>query len=259
MWDNGTITPLTIAGITNPTGIDIDDHGNVVVEALAGLDRRSYLWEDGVVTDLGTLGDWAVATKMNSNRQIIGWSHINGVSYAFLWNDGNLQNLGRNSAMDINDAGQIGGTFNGVPGIWSNGQVTPIAKTSPYQFIYGINNQGDTTGFAWFFNDYPTYLHAYVANVSEAKDLGSINGLNTWAGEINDDGVVVGYAWATGIQRAFFTKDGVTSLLDDKLPPDSGWETLYNAIDINNAGQILGQGSKNGTRQNFVMSGACLQ
>ncbi|MCG6968427.1 MAG: hypothetical protein LJE85_01550 [Gammaproteobacteria bacterium] len=259
IWDNGTITPLTITGAGSyVSGIDLNDVGQVVVKTMIDVYQRSFLWENGVSTDLGTLGTTAVATKLNNNGQIIGWTHIGYNAHAFLWENGVMQNLGRNNAADINDAGQIGGTFNGRAGIWDNGQVTPIPYMSFFQFVTGINNQAETTGWAWVVTDPVTPVHSFLANDASIADLGTVNGLMTMAQEVNDNGTVVGAAFGDGNSYAFVTKDGVTSLLVDKLPPNSGWEALHNATDINNAGQIIGQGRKDGVNKTFLMSGACL-
>jgi probable HAF family extracellular repeat protein len=71
------------------------------------------------VRELGVLpgGVFSAAYGLNDMGQVVGWSESNGGDHAFLWDDGQMIDLGHGAAADINNAGQIvGWSF-----IWSDG------------------------------------------------------------------------------------------------------------------------------------------
>jgi probable HAF family extracellular repeat protein len=61
------------------------------------LIRRAFLWENGLVTYLGSLGDLgdSIAYDINDNGQIVGQSQIGPDQFhAFLWEGGVIEDLG---------------------------------------------------------------------------------------------------------------------------------------------------------------------
>jgi probable HAF family extracellular repeat protein len=73
------------------------------------------------MTDLGTLpGDsYSVAEAINDQGQIVGRSGSGMGERAFLWEDGRMTDLGVYNAVDINNSGQIAGSYYftyGIPG-----------------------------------------------------------------------------------------------------------------------------------------------
>ena len=67
----------------------------VVVDCTPVGAFHAFLWEDGVMQDLNTLGDeWSEAHVVNDQGQVAGIYDLASVSFVFLWEDGVMQDLG---------------------------------------------------------------------------------------------------------------------------------------------------------------------
>jgi hypothetical protein len=91
------------------------------------------------------------------------------------------------------------------------------------------------------------YQRGFVAEAfgDEIHDLGLLDGFpGTGVSAINDHGAIVGAALAGGTHaRALYWPPGATEPIDfNTMVELPSWETLVEAIDINNAGQILARG-----------------
>ena len=91
VWRNGSRVDLPLG-----TGVGIDpytrainDRGEVTGWLQVGDEDHAFLWEDGSMTDLGTLGGRSAFPTAISNRgQVVGFSlAADGVQHAFLWQD----------------------------------------------------------------------------------------------------------------------------------------------------------------------------
>ena len=86
-------------------------------------------------------------------------------------------------------------------------------------------------------------------------ELGTFGGATSSARDINNHGQIVGFAQdGSGAFRAFLSDAGAAMVdLNTLLPADSGW-VLLSANAINDAGQIVGEGTFNGDPRAFLLT-----
>jgi len=177
-----------------------------------GTETHSFIWQDGVMRDIGTLGGPdAIANNMNERGQISGQSltsytanDTTGIPdfHPFVWEKGRMRDLGT-----------LGGTIAFANWMSNSGQVTGFSTL-----------EGDETG------------HAFVWNGKRMVDLGDLGGTFSFANYVNDEGHAVGLAdLPDGSTRAFIWKGGKMR----ELPPPEG-APCSNAFAINNRDDVVG-------------------
>ena len=133
-WVNGQMRDLGSLGGTlampgsftaGPLGRVMNDQGDVAgTSLLAGdEDRGAFIWRNGQMTNLGSLGGNATdAYAINNNDQVVGRSrttNVVGSHHPFLWHHGQIIDLGviagcaNGVAQTINSRGEIAGGFGG--------------------------------------------------------------------------------------------------------------------------------------------------
>jgi probable HAF family extracellular repeat protein len=178
-----------------------------------GNAKHAFLWKDGVMTDLGTLGGpESAATKINPAGQVVGHSQIGGASqpYVFLWEKGVMTNLGFAGAIiaaegtaGINPAGLVvSGGF-----LWDKGVLADLGTLGGCcTSANGINPAGQVVGKSYLPGN--EVYHAFLWDKGVMTDLGTLGG-NSEARGINARGQIVGVSG----NRAFFWEKGVMTEL----------------------------------------------
>ena len=105
---------------------DANDVGQVVGQATSSTDgrKRAYLWQDKVMTEIGTFGGpSSSAAAINRGGVVVGSAdRADGTTHAFAYRNGRLHDLGtlggsNSSASKINNKGQIVGTAQQPDGV----------------------------------------------------------------------------------------------------------------------------------------------
>lgn len=95
LWQNGSMQDLGTLGGRYSCGMAINEDGQVVGDSWLAdnTTQRAFLW-DGGMQDLGSLGwERSIAYDINDGGQVVGELRTGSASHAFLWADGQMQDL----------------------------------------------------------------------------------------------------------------------------------------------------------------------
>ena len=112
-------------------------------------------------------------------------------------------------------------------------------------FPKSINNRGHFVGFSAQ-SDYQGCAFLWTEE-NGMQDLETLGGSSSSAYDINEFDQVVGESYTSDGERHAFLWDEINGMqdLNDLIPDNSGW-VLFWASGINNAGEIVGVGQRNG-------------
>lgn len=239
---------------------------------------RAVLWQNGGITDLGTLegGYESTANAVDSKGEVVGMfttttpdpNSLFGYGYqyqtrAFFWQDGVMQDLGTLGGADaaaylINERGQVLG--------WSYTSSVPIicfgfppATLATGSFVWdrehgmkdlgnlggictvaeAINSRGQIVGTSDFQGD--AAFHAFIWDGSMHDLGGSLGGTISQGFALNDAGVAVGFASLPGDTIIHATLwSGIGKITDLGVV---GNDLCSSAHSINAKAQVVGEGS----------------
>jgi probable HAF family extracellular repeat protein len=282
LWSHGKLIDLgTLGGNQSDAGA-VNDEGQVAGAALnavpdpvpdsAGVlastncaitpinttEVRAFVWQDGVMHDLGTLGGPdAMASWINDRGQVAGQSFTNSVVNAstgyptmdpFLSQDGKMIDLGTlggtsGTANWLTAKGEVVGTSNLAGDLahhafaWQNGKMTDLGTlggTNSEAFF--ANNARTVVGRADF-SPTSSDHHAFLWRNGKMIDLGTVDGdSSSTAVSVNAHDQVVGDSSGG---HAWLWQDGSIHDLNTLIAPGSDLSVEAAAF-VNDSGEIYG-------------------
>jgi len=233
---------------------------------------HAFLWSNGTMTDLGTLGgNFSAGNAINRSGEVVGSAQITtGFSHAFLWNGGKMTDLSTTAlsglsgpgVAGINDSGQIAGTdADGSTGLSqlfldSNDTITqlPLPSFASASRATGcsataINNNGVILGGC---DDANSYEHGVIWQNGTPTDLGTLGGPQTEAAAINNNGQVTGFSQtSTDADHGFLWSNGKMTDLGLNFFPAAindngvivGGDEIYSGGTLQNLNNLIPAGS----------------
>jgi len=240
---------------------------------------RPFLWQDGVMTKLPTLGGYnGFANSINNRGVVAGIAETDATDAApgcpvhqfepVVWERGRIHSLPPYSgdsdgvAAQVNDKGQVVGasgtcgSFNPNTGLylvenhallWENGIATDLGNLGGEGGLAGnhacaINNHGQVVGHSDLPND--ASFHGFLwTRETGMKDLGTLSGdFASLALGINDGGVVVGASIGPAFStfRAVLWEKGTVTDLNTLVDANPKNLYLVQGESINSRGEIIG-------------------
>jgi probable HAF family extracellular repeat protein len=256
-----------------------------------GTQTRAFIWQNGQMQDLGTLGTGndAAAFGINEHGQIVGYGYTSAVPNPvtglppidpFFWENG-----------QITDIGGFGGAF-GLPSFLNNrGQVIGVSSIASnpaacfteqdpdcHPFLWNqpklidlktstiggapiianeISDAGEIIGAADFSSNGGSSFDAYLWRNGVATDLGALRGdCFSLAASMNSSGQIAGNSFTCpdGVfHHAFLWEHGTIVDLNTLIPANSALQ-LVASVAINDRGEIAGNGVPSGIDPANVMT-----
>ena len=184
------VAPQSAAKRISPSGVVVG------YSYTAAGPKHAFLWRNGTMTDLGTLGgSYSEPYGVNALGQVVGVAQTpDKYPHAFLWDDGVMTDLGTlggslSYALAVNERGQVVGysDYNPLSNnthafLWQDGAMTDLGPFGHCCFAgaSAINNRGQAVGSGPVGSG---GTHAFLWQDGAMIDLGTLGGrLSTPAG-----------------------------------------------------------------------------
>ncbi len=194
------------------TAYDVNARGMVVGDAELEDEQadRAFLWVDGRMQDLGTLGGaLSAARAIDDGGRVVGWSlTASGRQHATLWHDGRT--------IDLNDL------------------IGPQRETWELTHAGAINRRGQVVGNGRYREDGRDYIRGFILDLADPENLRQLPPMEgddeTRVTGLNDKGLVVGTSDTRGV---LWDGDQIIDLGEIGEHPAK-------PVAINNTGHVVG-------------------
>lgn len=252
-------------------GEAINNSGTVAGQYGPGI-SNAWVYEQGVLRPLIQTGVYTAAHAVDINEagQVTGDTTDND---AFIETHGSVQLIRTPAGFDytiglgLNNHGVVAGCYyhhltniGGRAFIWADGQMTTLTVPDAYSHqATDINDAGQVCGNAY--RELDAKSRAFVWQDGQTrylKNLGSHKGASSRAVAINSEGTVAGTSSRSTQQAPHQPYHAVVwhgdqpCAIEDVLDETSAGWLLYSATDINDHGQVVGQGLFNGVKRGFL-------
>lgn len=277
LWSNGTMHNLGVVPSGGQTiAYGINDSGQVTGSSVVAGQQHAFLYQNGVMTDLGTHGGvLSVGRDINNAGAIAFNRYISGNSPVAFRYDGAFNSVdrlpGNNSSVTfrINSNGYTAGAsidkfLTNEAVLWDpSGKVTNLGIGGGQSTAYSLNDAGDVVGRYVFSNgngDSVARAFLWHKSTGTYQTLPLLPGdMNNYAYGISGLGQVVGISDRPNasnngfIEQANIWQNGVSTALTSLIDPSLGWK-LQVAQDISENGYyITGWGNIGGKSHAFLL------
>jgi probable HAF family extracellular repeat protein len=246
-WWNGKIYDLGTLGGADAVALYVNEPGLIVGESYTSnsvpppvlhcgdspLTLHAFIWENGQMTDLKTLGGTcAFAYSLNNQGQVVGQANLKGdhESHPFLWEHGVMKDLGA-----------LGGTYGYAGWVSDEEQVVGAATDKNDQRLLAFRWKGGAM----------TNLGTLDGDACSAAD--AINSKGQVVGGSGFYGAPFFPACTDAVEHAVLWEDGRVFDLNALATPSTALN-LSEATFINDRGEISGFGTlPNGDQHAFML------
>jgi probable HAF family extracellular repeat protein len=284
LWKKNKPIDLGTLGGLESTAAYVNDGGEVVgfstintipdPFSFLGGSIHPFIWKNGVMRDLGTLGSGTDALPGPSctnerSHQVTGGSFIDSTPnptgvptvHPFLWENGKMTDLGTlggtltafllDAAQCVNNRGQVAGVST-LPGdqiihpfLWDHGVLTDLGTLGgDFTITTWLNDAGEVVGGTTTAGE--ATFHATLWRDGAVTDLGTLEGdCGSLAHSINSTGQIVGESDSCDgitIRAVLWDKAEIVDL-NTLIPPNSSLQ-LGIAANVNDRGEIAGWGGR---------------
>jgi len=270
LWKDDRIVDLGTLGTgLESAGLYVNNAGEVVgfstfnttpdPSSFLGATIRAFIWRNGVMQDLGTLGGPGSFPSGGCNNERPGLvagssSTLSGESHAFLWDNGKMTDIPTlggsfGAAQCANNKGQVIGQSNLAGDVeqhafsWDHGTLTALKPLGgSFSVAFWLNNEGEAVGGATTTGD--ALFHATLWRKGAVSDLGTLDGdCFSQALAINSKVQIIGQSFPCDFSsvRAVLWQNGSIIDLNAAIPPNSSLQ-LVEPLNINDRGEITGRG-----------------
>jgi probable HAF family extracellular repeat protein len=218
--DLGSLAPPDSTSCRGSEAVAINDRGQVLGWSKTGSSYwtcpvHAFLWEDGVMTDLGADLEARYRSFLNDRGQITGQ---NAPGQGVFWDGGMWQSIGTlggsySAPSGLGPTGQVVGTSTTATGeqhafSWQDGVMQDLGTLGGNaSAASGVNSTGQIVGNS---ATAAAETHAFLWEVGAMRDLGTLGGAYSAAIAISENGAVTGESTdSAGSTRAFLWRDGV--------------------------------------------------